>query len=160
MEEEVTNFYFNLYRKEWSVPVVLKALSGVPSMNIMDDHDLFDGYGSYPEILMTSQVFQNMGRVGILYYLLFQHHTTYELAAADGYFGVNSYNFTRQLGPRTAVVMIDARTERTLGQCLSRESWEMVEEKLMKDLAPTTKHLLFVAGVPVYFPVYIFLTKF
>jgi hypothetical protein len=67
LEKEVTDFYFNLYRKDWMVPVVRAALSGVPSLNIMDDHDLFDGYGSYPEVLGSSQVFQNMGRISILY---------------------------------------------------------------------------------------------
>jgi hypothetical protein len=41
LEEEVTDFYFNLYRKDWNVPAVKAALSGVPSMNIMDDHGLF-----------------------------------------------------------------------------------------------------------------------
>jgi hypothetical protein len=161
LEDEVTDFYFNLYRKDWNVESVKAALSGVPSINIMDDHDLFDGYGSYPEVLGGSQVFQNLGRIGILFYLLFQHHTTYDLAKADGYFGVNSYSYTRQLGPRTAglfspfsllVVMIDARTERTLGQCLSQDSWKMVEKHLMEGLAPSTKHLLFVAGVPVIHP--------
>lgn len=115
--------------------------------------DLFDGYGSYPEVLNRSNVFVNVGRIGILYYLLFQHHTNFELAAADGYFGgteqLKTFNFTRQLGPNTAVVMVDARTERTLDQCVSPASWSMIEDRLMNGLAPTTKHLLFVSGVPV-----------
>ncbi|KAL3896244.1 MAG: hypothetical protein SGCHY_004201 [Lobulomycetales sp.] len=156
LEQQVTDFYFNLYCKEWSAPVHKFAMSGIPSINIMDDHDLFDGYGSYPEVLNRSNVFVNVGRIGILYYLLFQHHTNFELAAADGYFGgteqLKTFNFTRQLGPNTAVVMVDARTERTLDQCVSPASWSMIEDRLMNGLAPTTKHLLFVSGVPVIHP--------
>jgi hypothetical protein len=44
--------------------------------NIYDDHDIIDGFGSYPRHFMKCPVFSNLGRVAFKYYLLFQHQST------------------------------------------------------------------------------------
>lgn len=46
--------------------------------NIFDDHDIIDGFGSYPGKFMSCPVFSNLGRVAFKYYLLFQHQTSLE----------------------------------------------------------------------------------
>jgi hypothetical protein len=46
--------------------------------NIFDDHDIIDGFGSYPSKFMQCPVFSNLGRVAFKYYLLFQHQTSLE----------------------------------------------------------------------------------
>ena len=46
--------------------------------NIFDDHDIIDGFGSYPTKFMQCPVFSNLGRVAFKYYLLFQHQTSLE----------------------------------------------------------------------------------
>jgi hypothetical protein len=46
--------------------------------NIFDDHDIIDGFGSYPSPFMQCPVFSNLGMVAFKYYLLFQHQTSVE----------------------------------------------------------------------------------
>lgn len=45
-------------------------------VNIFDDHDIIDGFGSYPPKFMKCAVFSNLGRAAFKYYLLFQHQST------------------------------------------------------------------------------------
>jgi hypothetical protein len=47
--------------------------------NQLDDHDLIDGFGSYPEALQTSAVFSSIGSVGYKWYLLFQSESLQSL---------------------------------------------------------------------------------
>lgn len=43
-------------------------------MNIWDDHDIIDGFGSYVNEFMKCDVFKGIGGVAHKYYMLFQHH--------------------------------------------------------------------------------------
>ena len=36
-------FYFNSYARHFSSPVFRDALACIPSLNMLDDHDIFDG---------------------------------------------------------------------------------------------------------------------
>ena len=56
------------------------AAAQIPMINIWDDHDIIDGFGSYPRLLMNSPVFSAIGKVAFKYYLLFQHQTSLEEA--------------------------------------------------------------------------------
>lgn len=46
------------------------------------DHDIFDGWGSYPDYLQRSAVFQGLFAVARRFYLLFQQHCRYDNATA------------------------------------------------------------------------------
>lgn len=50
------------------------AMSTIPSVNIWDDHDIIDGFGSYNDHTMKQPIFSSIGNVAYLYYMLFQHH--------------------------------------------------------------------------------------
>jgi hypothetical protein len=56
------------------------AAAQIPMINIWDDHDIIDGFGSYPRLLMNSPVFSAIGKVAFKYYLLFQHQTSLDEA--------------------------------------------------------------------------------
>ena len=58
MAEEVTHFYFTHYRQHWSSRHLSDALACIPQVMMWDDHDIFDGWGSYPHALLTCSVFQ------------------------------------------------------------------------------------------------------
>ena len=70
----------------------------------------FDGFGSYPEYMQFSNMFKNIGRIGIEMYLLFQHHTTVEiLRNVSGDMDLftitgTGWHFIKYLGPNVAVV--------------------------------------------------------
>jgi hypothetical protein len=41
-----------------------------------DDHDIFDGWGSYPAYLQHSVVFQGIFQLAMRWYCVFQQHLT------------------------------------------------------------------------------------
>ncbi|EXJ85276.1 hypothetical protein A1O3_05951 [Capronia epimyces CBS 606.96] len=68
-------FYYNNYRQWYSTEPFATANSQIPQINIWDDHDIIDGFGSYTDHFMRCPVFRGIGGVAFKYYCLFQHHT-------------------------------------------------------------------------------------
>lgn len=59
-------------------------------VNMLDDHDLIDGFGSYPDDLQQSPIFRTIGSRGYFWYLLFQN---FIVDAVDGtQYGVEHFN--------------------------------------------------------------------
>lgn len=52
-----------------------------------DDHDIFDGWGSYPDTLQNCPVFQGCYQAARRFYLLFQQHTTLQRVGETDMFG-------------------------------------------------------------------------
>ncbi|KAI9175268.1 hypothetical protein H9P43_006629 [Blastocladiella emersonii ATCC 22665] len=154
MSDAVHGFYFAEYLRHFAKDGFADALASIPSMFVWDDHDIFDGYGSYPGYLQSSPVFRGMFIAAQRFYLLFQHHTTLALARDDGYLGVERGGHTavRQMGQYNAALLIDTRTERSISALLSRGSWALIEDALRTQLAPTTRHLFVCATVPMVYP--------
>ncbi|TPX64988.1 hypothetical protein SpCBS45565_g05482 [Spizellomyces sp. 'palustris'] len=154
MQIEVERYYFMHYLAHFSQPVVGDAMTAIPSINIVDDHDIFDGFGSYPEPLQQCPVFQAIGKIALRFYLLFQHHSTTHRARDEGLWGGSTgYNFLRLMGPRTAIFGSDGRFERKKTRVCDPKTWDMLFEEYLPSLPPTVEHLIFAAGVPVSFPV-------
>ncbi|KAI9237861.1 MAG: hypothetical protein BYD32DRAFT_284439 [Podila humilis] len=51
-------YYFDHYVEHFTTGTYSQALSLIPSVNTWDDHDIFDGFGSYSEDYQLSSVFQ------------------------------------------------------------------------------------------------------
>ncbi|KND02618.1 uncharacterized protein SPPG_08950 [Spizellomyces punctatus DAOM BR117] len=154
MQIEVERYYLMHYLAHFSQPVVGDAMAAIPSINIVDDHDIFDGFGSYPDPLQQCPVFQAIGKIALRFYLLFQHHTTTLRARDEGLWGGSTgYNFLRLMGPRTAIFGSDGRFERKKTRVCDPKTWDMLFEEYLPSLPPTVEHLIFAAGVPVSFPV-------
>jgi phosphodiesterase/alkaline phosphatase D-like protein len=58
MLQEVEQYYFGHYMHHFADPPFAAALAQIPFVFSWDDHDIFDGWGSYPEYLQQSAVFQ------------------------------------------------------------------------------------------------------
>ncbi|KAI9183407.1 hypothetical protein H9P43_004324 [Blastocladiella emersonii ATCC 22665] len=151
MNKAVHKFYFDEYLKHFQLDGFREALAQIPFNFIWDDHDIFDGYGSYPDYLRLSPVMQNMFVAAQRFYLLFQHHTNLSLARKDGLIGVNGHSTVTQYGPYLAFMAVDVRTERSLTQIVSKESWDLVWQAV-DNLAPSTLHLVFGATIPLVYP--------
>jgi len=151
MKEQAENYYFDSYIKHFGSERFRDALATIPFIFILDDHDIWDGYGSYPKELQTSPVFLGAGYTAFTYYLLFQQHTTRRRAAKDGYIGKDGYSFVRLLGPSAAVLCPDTRSERSLEQVLAPESWDEIRDDL-SHMPSSVKHLVVVAAIPVAYP--------
>jgi hypothetical protein len=76
MREEVRRYYFYLYVSYWSSPDLRLPLASIPACFTLDDHDIFDGWGSYPDEIHTCPIFQGVFQCAREFYTIFQHHTT------------------------------------------------------------------------------------
>ncbi|OLY79308.1 hypothetical protein AYI68_g6620 [Smittium mucronatum] len=128
-----------------------EAISTIPVSFIIDDHDIFDGWGSYPDYLHNSNVFQGIKKFAFKYFLLFQLQTNHEMSRSHGYFGFEGYNWLKSLGPFVTIYGADTRFERCLEQIISEKTLDMVFDRLSR-LPSTVKHLFVVTGVPVIYP--------
>ncbi|KAJ3064708.1 hypothetical protein HK102_008123 [Quaeritorhiza haematococci] len=149
---KVHEWYFNNYRQHFSKPVLKDALATIPYVFCFDDHDIWNGYGSYPEDLQKCPMFQGVAEAAFRFYFLFQHHTTHERAnTKDNYFGKAGSSFIRHFGKDVALLGVDGRMERTRDQIVSKESYELIFERLQK-LPRTVKHLVVLVGIPIIYP--------
>lgn len=156
-EEDVTHAFFHYYTSHFDQPYLREAFAQIPFVLTLDDHDIFDGFGSYPEYMQFSNMFKNIGRVGIEMYLLFQHHTTLEIlrnvADDTDLFTVTGtgWHFVKFLGPAVALVGPDTRSERNPHQVMAGPTYQGLFPKIAM-LPQTVQHCIMMLPVPVVYP--------
>ena len=107
--------------------------------------------------MQFSNVFKNIGRIGIDTYLLFQHHTTLELlrnvSSDTDIFTVTGtgWHFVKYLGPAVAVVGLDCRSERNPRQVLAGPTWQGIFPKVAM-LPESVQHCVWMVPVPLVYP--------
>ncbi|KAK4987076.1 hypothetical protein LTR66_007692, partial [Elasticomyces elasticus] len=74
MRAQCDEYYFQNYVKWYNAEPFASANGQIPQLNIWDDHDIIDGFGSYTDHFMRCPVFRGIGGVAHKYYSLFQHH--------------------------------------------------------------------------------------
>eukprot|EP00884_Botryococcus_braunii_P001168 jgi/Botrbrau1/11051/Bobra.92_2s0022.1 len=153
MERAVTHWLFNHYRTHWMSAGFRQALSSIPQVMVWDDHDIFDGWGSYPDDLQNCPVFQGVYMCARRQYLLWQLHTSHDRAAWDnGTWGAPvTFSQIRLLGSTVALVLLDTRSERTVQRICSPASYHEMFQRL-HGLPACVKHAVLVTTVPVIFP--------
>ena len=151
LKEQVEQYYFNAYAENWeNRPEMKKALSSIPSLMMWDDHDIFDGAGTYPPLLHDSPMMMGIFLVAQKMRLLFQHHTTVEKAREHRMFGYQCYNFFARCGRNLAIMGVDGRTERDIQTIQHEKTWDMIFDKLESDLEEI-EHLIVLFPVPFSF---------
>ncbi|KAI1816954.1 hypothetical protein GGS20DRAFT_134541 [Poronia punctata] len=74
LRKECDDYYLNNYLRWYSTEPFASANGQIPQLNIWDDHDIIDGFGSYVDEFMRCDVFRGIGGTAHKYYALFQHH--------------------------------------------------------------------------------------
>ena len=74
MRADCDEYYFQNYVRWYGHKPFSTANGQIPQVNIWDDHDIIDGFGSYTDHFMRCAVFRGIGGVAYKYYMLFQHH--------------------------------------------------------------------------------------
>jgi hypothetical protein len=164
LQAELEAFYLNRYCMWFSQGLFSIAVSQIPMINIWDDHDIIDGYGSYPDDYMHSPVFSGLGAIAFKYYMLFQHQSsidegeetepTWILGTQPGpYIRELSRSIFTHLGRNIAFLGLDCRTERMNDEIVSAETYHKVFARLGKEIIKgETKHLIVLVGIPVAYP--------
>ena len=75
LRNQCDKYYFENYVRWYSTEPFASANAQIAQINIWDDHDIIDGFGSYTDKFMKCAVFRGLGGVSFKYYCLFQHHT-------------------------------------------------------------------------------------
>lgn len=74
LRQQCDDFYLQNYLRWYSTEPFATANGQIPQLNIWDDHDIIDGFGSYVNEFMMCDVFRGIGGTAHKYYMLFQHH--------------------------------------------------------------------------------------
>ncbi|KAI0391292.1 hypothetical protein F5Y17DRAFT_17687 [Xylariaceae sp. FL0594] len=164
MQDELEAFYLDRYMMWFSQGLFGLANSQIPMVNMYDDHDIIDGFGSYPDHLMRTPVFSGLGNIAFKYYLLFQHQSipdeteeaepSWCLGKERGpYIKELSRSLFISLGAGVALLAVDTRAERTRDEVVSELTWKGLMDRCYAQIAKhKTKHLLVLLGVPIAYP--------
>lgn len=163
----VEKFFENLYLARWSQIGVRLAMGSIPSVMMWDDHDILDGWGSYPYEQHHCPVYQGIFDVATRYFKLFQLQMAdakppAALPDQDGF----SIGF--RMGSM-GLLALDMRSERqphqpantkddyTPDQVMSAKSWAAVFKWL--DAQENMSQLLIMSSIPVVHPTFGLLEK-
>ncbi|POR32653.1 Uncharacterized protein TPAR_07144 [Tolypocladium paradoxum] len=156
-EEDVTHAYFHFYTSHFDQPFLREAFAQIPHVLQINDHDIFDGYGSYPAYMQNSPIFKNIGRIATDMYLLFQHHTTVEMmrhvSTDRDIFTITGtgWHFVKFLGPAVVVAGPDCRSERTQARVMAGPTYQGIFPKVAT-LPPSVQHVIWMISVPLVYP--------
>lgn len=151
MKAEAEGFYFDAYLKQWNNPYVRDALASVPTLMMWDDHDIFDGWGSYPEKLQGCEVYQGIYRAARTCFQIFQRQVVPGKVAPGQLPAQPGFSWAFRLGA-LAIIAPDLRSERGGIQVASEATWDAVNAWLGKQKAAPPTHLLFLSSIPLIYP--------
>ncbi len=160
MQKEVERFFEDLYISRWSQPEISAAMASIPSVMMWDDHDIFDGWGSYPFEQHHCPVYQGIFNIAHKYFKLFQLQSV-DAVPTTSLPDQAAFNQAYRIGD-LGLMVLDMRSERmphnpleALGhtmpdQVLSEKSWNAVYKWL--DAQQEMSHLLLMSSIPVVHP--------
>jgi len=146
MVQQIDRFYEDLYIERWSNPDMSLLLASIPSVMMWDDHDIFDGWGSYPEDIQSCDVYQAIFERAKHYFELCQirsikNHSLLNTTKAHYAFALSFRDYH--------ILAIDNRAERTLKQVMSKLQWGDLKTTL--EAIDKGKDLLLLSAVPVVY---------
>ncbi|KAI3436720.1 hypothetical protein D9Q98_006135 [Chlorella vulgaris] len=154
MLDQSTRFYLENYVRSFVMEDVCDAYAQIPQVMVWDDHDLWDGYGSYDKPIQECKVFQGLFSVARRFYLLFQQHTTDKFNKVKQEFLTNDgteFHFLKYLGPQVAVLGVDMRSQRTKARIMPPSTFALLK-RTVDEMPPGTQHLVVLSGIPLIFP--------
>ncbi|KAK9468103.1 hypothetical protein V1512DRAFT_128022 [Lipomyces arxii] len=157
MESDINLAYFFYYTCHFDRIGIRDCLASIPSIFQIDDHDIFDGFGSYPDYMQQSSVLRNIGRIAFHFYLLFQHQTTETILETEpdpwDLFTVTGrgWHFLKNLGPSAVILGPDTRAERALNSIIG-EATHMELFHRLESLSSRVRHVVIMLAVPIVYP--------
>jgi hypothetical protein len=146
---ELERFDVNTYRDRFSQDPVAEALASIPSLMMWDDHDIFDGWGSYSDEEQASPVFRTVFAAARTCFVLFQLQSDPNAPSWPALPGQRSFNALLQIG-NLGLLVLDLRSERSQRQVLAPDTWNVVLDAL--DRTEGLRHLFVMSSIPVIHP--------
>jgi hypothetical protein len=171
MRATLDTFYFDLYTDRWKQPAVAQMMACVPSIAMWDDHDLTDGWGSYPAERQNCDVYGAIWNSAAKAFVVFQQHLK-EGERRPGTIGqagpdwwkqpstpanlvedrTGAFTFAYKVGP-IMVLSIDMRSQRTSeSQVVGAKHWKEIYDWIKNEIPKDVVHLLVMSSIPVVYP--------
>lgn len=165
LKSKLETYFSRLYLERWSQPEVAAALATLPTVMMWDDHDIMDGWGSYPAEQHNCPVYQGIFQVARAAFSLFQRQTMGSPRPAT-LPGQQHHNSAWRVGDM-GLLALDMRSERRprsgdtqaaggvlqAEQVIGAESWAAIYKWLAaQEAAGGMKHLFVMSSVPVVHP--------
>ncbi len=157
MHKDLDEFLCTIYITRWSQPEVSAMLSSIPTIMMWDDHDIFDGWGSYPEELHFSSVYQGIFKLAKRYFHTFQMQLAEKEVHPCAIPGQPTYHLGFSPVGNIGILVLDLRSERQPAvknaaprlpsQVVSPASWEKIYAWM--DNQKKLKHLIVISTIPV-----------
>jgi hypothetical protein len=146
LAEAVADDYFERYWWLWSQPQLAPVLATIPSLMMWDDHDIFDGWGSWAAKWQECPVFQGMWTAAREHFALFQLGARPD-DLPDG-FGDRCgghFGWAYRIGD-VGIVAPDLRSERSRARVMGDAGWSSFTAALegMADC----RHVLLLSSMP------------
>lgn len=151
MHDEVDSLFFKIYFKNFSNDEIRSALSCIPTIMMWDDHDIMDGWGSYPFERHNSDVYQGIFRMAEKYFRIFQlqipaDDITVHPASIPN---ITNYSLGYLKMGELSLMVADLRKERSPQpmKIMSEANWKIFYQYL--DKIPEDGHLIIQSSIPV-----------
>jgi hypothetical protein len=139
-------------------------LARVPTIMMWDDHDLIDGWGSYPSERQTSPAYGAIWNAASKAFAVFQQQLADAEPQREGGIGTGrpgtgfpvtsgAFSFGYVVGP-VAILAMDMRSQRTAEtQVIAAPHWNEIFSWIENDLDhKAVDHLLVLSSIPVVYP--------
>lgn len=146
MQQQVERFYEKLYSERWSNAAMSLMLACIPSVMMWDDHDIFDGWGSYPASMQQCAVYQGIYAIAKRYFELFQIRSRANKSLIDHHADHYAFGFSFR---HYHLLALDNRAERSREQVMSDAQWQRLNQYL--DNTTSSGDLLLMSAVPVVY---------
>lgn len=156
MMRKVDQFYNALYIENWSQKEPAAVLARIPALMMWDDHDIFDGWGSYSPELQQCEVHQGIFKTARDYFALYQLQLKAGEAHPLGIPSSTSFAYGCTIEPAgdhaMAILALDMRHDRNSSQVIAAANWNAVYSWLEALPAGRPRHLLILSSIPVVHP--------
>jgi PhoD related phosphatase len=123
LAEAVADDYFKRYWWLWNQPQLAPVLATIPSLMMWDDHDIFDGWGSWSEDWQQCPVFRGIWNAAREHFALFQLGTPPDdLPVGFSDRGGGQFGWAYRIGD-VGIVAPDLRSERSRQRVMGDAGW-------------------------------------
>ncbi|MPY24397.1 alkaline phosphatase D family protein [Shewanella sp. YLB-07] len=149
MLAQIDRFYSDLYVDRWNKSPMAPLLASIPSLMMWDDHDIIDGWGSFPDEMQQCEVYK------AIFASAKKHFSLLQLRGEDnrsriGNTQPDSGHFSCYVKFRHFnILLLDNRSERSISEIMSAAHWQDVIHCLNTQC--TEGDLLLLSAVPVVY---------
>ena len=147
-QQAVEKFYKKLYLTRWSQPELAAMFASIPTLMMWDDHDIFDGWGSYDPDLQSCRVYQGIFAAARDAFRMFQQQCAPN-ERVPGAVGSNDFSYCYEVND-IALWVPDLRSNRSQDQVVAPAAWNALYNRMTTIVGK--KHLLVLTSIPVVYP--------